>query len=273
MGHLAEVIAELRLTQPANPQPPAPDAWREDALIEWLLAAPPDFAGQRSLMIEALDARLQPLEARLPAGAVARALTAMDQVPRERFICPWIEELAYLPMPIDIGLDQIISHPELAALLASAADPRGGSVLDVGTGSGYQAAVLARMAAHVTSVEILEPHAVQAARRLAALGFANVDVHVGDAADMDIFEAESFDAIVIAAGARSIPQNLLALLKVGGRMVMPLGESQDEEELTIVARISASETKLTPLIKTRFVPLTGSAGRSLGLAETRLQKA
>ncbi|WP_068083544.1 protein-L-isoaspartate O-methyltransferase family protein [Novosphingobium rosa] len=237
-------------------------SWHEDAPADWLAWAPESFAGQRAAMMEALRERLERLTGTLGRAAVDRALSAMAQVEREKFICPWIEDIAYLPMPHDIGLGQTISHPEMVAVLAAAADPRGGDVLDVGTGSGYQAAVLSGMARHVTSVEILEPHARFSGERLRRLGFANIDVMAGDGAALGLFEEERFDAIVVAAGAREVPAALCSALRIGGRLVMPIGPMQGDEHLVLTERQSSREFRHSRLCPTRFVPLTGRFGRS-----------
>ncbi|MDE1915251.1 MAG: protein-L-isoaspartate O-methyltransferase [Sphingomonadales bacterium] len=259
MAHLDEALASLRS---AHQEPSAHDwPWIEQGQAEWLVHAPPSFAGQRQLMVRAIHERLMALSDRLGADAIDWALHAMAQVPREAFICPMIAELAYLPAALDIGLDQVISHPELVAVLAAAVAPRGGHVLDVGTGSGYQAAVLARMADTVTSIEILEGHASLARRRLAAIGATNVEVIHGDAGAPDVLPEDTYDAIVVAAGASAIPAAILRALKVGGRLVMPMGASASEEILVLTEKLSTGTLKQTHLRPARFVPLTGQGGR------------
>ena len=260
MGHLDEAIASLRAAHQG--QEAAFWPWIEQGQAEWLVHAPPSFAGQRDLMIEAIRERLTVLSDRLAPDAIERALQAMAQVPRECFICPMIAELAYLPAPLDIGLDQVISHPELVAVLAAAVAPRGGHVLDVGTGSGYQAAVLARMADTVTSIEILQGHASLARRRLAAIGATNVEVIHGDASAPDMLPADTYDAIVVAAGASTIPPAFLQALKVGGKLVMPIGASACDEVLVLAERLSLDTVRQILLRPARFVPLTGHGSRA-----------
>ena len=253
MGYLAATLADLR--PPAAAPDPDPALWSMAQAAQWLIAAPRGFAGQRRCMVAALHARLTPLGEKLGAAPVARALDAMATVPRERFVCPMIEELAYLPMAPDIGLDQVISHP----LLAAAADPQGGRVLDIGTGSGYQAAVLAEMAAHVTSVEILDGHAREARRRLDALGYRHVEVMRGDAGAAGRFAPESYDAIVVAAASASVPRAWLRALRIGGRLAMPLRTRAGAEWITLVERRGPADFRRMALWRSRFVPLTGSA--------------
>ena len=275
MNSLARAIAELRVAPPAAGPGDAAHAptgavpWHETLRGEWLIGAPADFAGQRAWMLAAIRERMAPLADKLGADAIARALGAMGAVPRERFVCPWVAPLAYLPMGLDIGLDQIISHPELVAVMAAAVasgggyrgGQGGGHWLDVGTGSGYQAAVLAGMAQRVTSIEILEGHARLARWRLETLGYRNVTVVTGDGGAGGCFAAESFDGIVVAAGARAIPPDLWAALKVGGRLVMPLGESSAEEQLVVSEKRPGGAFRQIVLQPARFVPLTGQAAR------------
>jgi protein-L-isoaspartate(D-aspartate) O-methyltransferase len=257
MGYLHETLAALRKGRSATDMPPA---WGEDSRDAWLIAMPGDFSVQRGAMVAALRTRLGALADRLDQGAIDRALHAMAIVPRERFVCPMVDDLAYLPAPIDIGQQQIMSHPELVAVLAAAADPRGGAVLDVGTGSGYQAAVLSRLAGTVTSVEIIAPLARLAAWRLAHGGFANVSVHAGDAA-LQGFAPDSFDAIVVAAGAAKVPSALLNALKPAGRLVMPIGATPDQEIPMLVRKHTSGAVTRTNLRPARFVPLTGAGAR------------
>jgi protein-L-isoaspartate(D-aspartate) O-methyltransferase len=261
MGYLAETIADLRLRdQPPGLGPAAPK-WDERAMAEWLVAMPPSFEAQRLAMVAAIRHRLWPMTDRLASADMDRALRAMAQVPREAFACAEIAELAYLPMAHDIGLGQTISHPEMVAIMTAAAAPHGGHVLDVGTGSGYQAAVLAKVARRVTSVEIIPALAQQAAARLCAMGFANVDVVTGDAGATGTFPAASFEAIVVAAGAKQVPAELLAALKVGGRLVMPLGPSPDDEHLVMIEKTAPDALRTTVLRPAKFVPLTGQGAR------------
>ena len=245
MGYLHQTLATLRRDLRDYAAPP----WTEDAADAWLVAMPDDFFVQRQAMIEALRIRLLPLRDRFAAGAIERALDAMATV------------LAYLPGPVDIGQNQIMSHPELVAVLAAAADPRGGCVLDVGTGSGYQAAVLSRMGSSVTSIEIIVPLARLAAWRLQRGGFVNVSVAAGDAA-MHNFGCETFDAIVVAAGAAAVPAELLRALRPGGRLIMPVGPTGDQEHLVLVHKRRDGTLSRSRVRPARFVPLTGAGART-----------
>lgn len=245
------------------------DLWHETTLIEWLVSAPQPWADQRRHMIAAIRARLLAMES-LSLQAIERTMAAMAEVPRECFMPAPIDDLAYLPMIHGIGLEQTISHPEIVALLAAAGDPRGGTVLDVGSGSGYQAAVMAGMARQVISMEIIRDHAQTARDRLARLGYSNIEVLVGDAGATGQFPPESFDTIVVAAGAAIIPEGLKAALKVGGRLVMPVGPAQDQERMILLERQAPDMFRSTALRPVRFVPLTGEGMRHTGLAEVTL---
>lgn len=256
MGYLSELIARLRSDAasgtPAEIVPP----WEEGTAAEWLLATSSTFAGQREAMIEALRKRVGWLTDFIGIEAIERALTAMACVPRERFIMPLVEELAYLPMGLDIGFGQTISHPEMVLTMAASVGLGRGHVLDVGTGCGYQAAVLAGMVNRVTSIEIVPELAEQAKRRLHGLGIENVDFLIGDAAAPGQFSAGQFDAIIVAAGADEVPPALIAALREGGRLIMPLGPSSKEETLILIEKLPG-EVRRVPLCSTKFVPLTG----------------
>jgi protein-L-isoaspartate(D-aspartate) O-methyltransferase len=258
MGYLAEAIAAARKARPEGISPL--DLWHETTPIEWLVSAPQAWDEQRQHMIAAIRARLLAME-KLSPQAIDRTMAAMAAVPRECFMPALIDDLAYLPMIHGIGLEQTISHPEIVALLAAAGDPQGGTVLDVGTGSGYQAAVMAGMARHVISMEIIRDHACTAKDRLAGLGYGNVEVLIGDAGATGQFPPETFDTIVVAAGAATIPEGLTAALKVGGRLVMPVGPSQEQEQMILLERHAPDVFRHTALRPVRFVPLTGEGMR------------
>jgi protein-L-isoaspartate(D-aspartate) O-methyltransferase len=181
-------------------------------------------------------------------------LAAMRKVERHRFVPEAFRSQAYEDHPLPIGHGQTISQPYIVAFMTEALGLEGGeTVLEVGTGSGYQAAVLAEIAAHVYSIEIVRPLAEEAAGRLAALGYENVDVRAGDGY-AGWPEAAPFDAIVVTAAAPRIPEPLERQLKDGGRLVLPLGD--DWQELVVVTRRGErfEEKRVLPV---RFVPMTG----------------
>lgn len=183
-----------------------------------------------------------------------RVLAAMRKVPRHRFVpAAWVAE-AYEDHPVPIGEGQTISQPYIVALMTELLSLRGGErVLEVGTGSGYQAAVLAELAGEVYSIEILEPLARRAAATLLELGYARVHVRTGDGYQ-GWPEAAPFDAIVVTAAPDHIPQPLLDQLTVGGRLVIPVGSFSQE---LLVCTKTAAGVERRSVIPVRFVPMTG----------------
>jgi protein-L-isoaspartate(D-aspartate) O-methyltransferase len=181
-------------------------------------------------------------------------LEALRRVPRHRFVPEASADEAYADRPLAIGHDQTISQPYIVAFMTEALGLHGGeTILEVGTGSGYQAAVLACIVAKVRSIEIVEPLARQAADRLRHLGFENVEVRAGDGYE-GWPEAAPFDGILVTAAAPRIPEALKAQLKDGGRLVIPVGD--ELQEIVVVTRHGDrfDERRVLPV---RFVPMTG----------------
>jgi protein-L-isoaspartate(D-aspartate) O-methyltransferase len=182
-----------------------------------------------------------------------RVLAAMRAVPREAFVPEHLLAQAYDDGPLPIGHDQTISQPYIVALMTQEARvTRRANVLDVGTGSGYQAAVLARLARHVWSVERLEPLSRAADERLRSLGIDNVTLVIGDGA-LGCPAGAPYDAIVVAAASPRIPRPLVDQLAVHGRLVIPLGD-RALQDLTILER-TPSGYRTTRAGPCRFVPL------------------
>jgi protein-L-isoaspartate(D-aspartate) O-methyltransferase len=185
-------------------------------------------------------------------------LAAFRDVPREAFIDDAAADLAYADTPLPIGLGQTISQPYIVALTVAALRLHGGErVLEIGTGSGYAAAVLARIAGEVFTVERLAPLADTARERFARLGFSNVHVRCGDGT-LGWPEHAPYDAIAVSASAPDVPEALLAQLAIGGSIVIPVGD--DWQVLVRVTRRSATETEREELAGVRFVPLIGDQG-------------
>jgi protein-L-isoaspartate(D-aspartate) O-methyltransferase len=204
---------------------------------------------------------VQTARARLLAGLRReirdeRVLAAIGRVPREEFVPPDYRNRAYDDMALPINQGQTISQPFIVALMSAALAIRDGAhVLEVGTGSGYQAAVLAEMGAQVDSVERHPALADEAARRLARLGYRQVSVHVARADVLGWPDAAPYDAILVAAAAPAVPADLLAQLRDGGRMVVPVGTRDDQDLLAVTRRSDRIErVSLGPC---RFVPLIG----------------
>lgn len=186
-------------------------------------------------------------------------LRAMGTVPRERFVPELERPYAYDDHPLPIGEGQTISQPYVVALMIEALDPEATDrVLEVGTGTGYSAAVLAEIVAEVCSVERLPGLAAAARSRLDALGYGRVHVHVGDGT-LGWPEHAPFDAIVVTAGGPEVPPPLLDQLRIGARLVMPVGQSPRLQQLVRVIRRGESEYDRVTLGEVAFVPLIGAA--------------
>lgn len=186
-----------------------------------------------------------------------RVMQAMAAVPRHEFVPEEERAAAYLDVPLPIGHGQTISQPYIVALMTDLLELKPAAmVLEVGAGSGYQAAVLAQLARTVHTFEIV-PELAQACReRLARLGIANVAVHAGDGAAGLPAEAP-FDAIIVTAAARRVPPALVDQLRPGGRLAIPLGEPGGAQELVLLERDARGEIAVHPVLPVRFVPLTG----------------
>lgn len=185
-------------------------------------------------------------------------LEAMERIPRHIFV-PGLRQRAYedAALPIDCG--QTISQPWMVAAMTAALELRGDErVLEVGTGSGYQCAVLSMLAAEVYSIERIEQLSLQARARLNRLGLGPIHLRVGDGS-LGWPEAAPFDAIIVTAAAPRIPPPLLEQLAVGGRLVIPVGEG-DLDRLVRVTRVRADFLRHENLVECRFVPLLGRYG-------------
>jgi protein-L-isoaspartate(D-aspartate) O-methyltransferase len=185
-----------------------------------------------------------------------RVLKAMGRVPRHEFVPASLAAQAYANRPLPIGEGQTISQPFIVALMTELANPGPSSrVLEVGTGSGYQAAVLAELAAEVYTIEIVEPLARRAAETLGRLGYKNVRTRVGDGYKGWPDHAP-FDAIVVTAAPDHVPRALVEQLKPGGRLVIPVGPQSAVQELLVIEKLPDGKTVETRKLPVRFVPLT-----------------
>ncbi len=189
-----------------------------------------------------------------------RIIQVMSVVPRHLFVPRSQRPFAYVDEALPIGEDQTISQPSLVALMTHLLRPTQNDVmLEVGTGSGYQAAILSRLVRHVYTIEIVEPLARQAAQRLPDLGYANVTVRHGDGY-AGWPEHAPFDGIIVTAGAPRVPQPLLDQLKPGGRMVIPVGPADSIQQLKLIRKDSRGRVREEAIIPVRFVPLTRGRG-------------
>ena len=214
-----------------------------------------DFATLRDAMVDRQVAR-RGVRSHL-------VLDALRTVPREAFLPEPLQEFAYEDSPLPIAEGQTISQPYIVALMTEALELKGGEdVLEIGTGSGYAAAVLSRIARNVYTVERIGQLAEKAAAVLAKLGYTNVHVLHADGT-RGWPDHAPYDAIVVAAGGPEVPESLKAQLKIGGRLVIPVGIDRRVQELLRVTRVSQHEYKTEDIADVRFVPLVGEEGWAL----------
>lgn len=212
----------------------------------------PDFATRRAAMVR------DQIEDR--GVHDPRVLQAMREVPRERFVKPGWQAQACDDNPLPIEAGQTISQPYIVAFMSEALELQGSErVLEIGTGTGYAAAVLGRLAREVHSVERIALLAEHAGQTLAALGANNVHVHCADGT-LGWPAAAPYDAIVVTAAGPEVPAALKAQLAVGGRLVMPVGERDGHQELLRLTRTGEHAEHREVLMGVRFVPLTGAQG-------------
>jgi len=186
-----------------------------------------------------------------------RVLEAMARVPRHRFVPEDLKFVAYEDRPLPIGHDQTISQPYIVGLMTQLVDPQPDEkALDVGTGSGYQAAVLAELCEEVYSIEIVKPLADEASARLTELGYKNVTVRHGDGYQ-GWKEHAPFEAIVVAAAPDHVPQPLVDQLAPGGRLIIPVGDWY--QELVLIEKAEDGTTSRRTIAPVAFVPMTGEA--------------
>ncbi len=223
-----------------------------------------DFAQQRRWMIE------HQIKARGVSSPLV--LKALDLVHREAFLPAELREFAYEDAPLPIAAGQTISQPYIVAMMVEALNLKGGeTVLEIGTGSGYAAAVLSHIDAQVFSVERVDELAQQAKKTLAAEGINNVEILVGDGT-LGWPEHAPYDAIVVAAGGPKVPESLKSQLKIGGCLVIPVGFDQYSQELIRIVRISEHQYQTEELADVRFVPLLGEEGWQPGKPEAGVRK-
>ena len=204
--------------------------------------------------------RLEMLEKQLRRRGITdeKVLSAMDAVPRHKFVAEELRERAYEDAPLPIGDGQTISQPYIVAAMTAALRIKSSDrILEIGTGCGYQAAILSRLGKEVFSVERRPKLAAEASKRLTELGYANVHVHCGDGT-LGLPEFAPFDTILVAAAAPAVPKPLLAQLAEGGRMILPVGD-EENQLLQLVEKLG--NTVLTNTLEgCRFVPLVGYHG-------------
>ena len=209
--------------------------------------------------VKFLDLRTQYLAIKDEVDAAV--LEVLGRVPRHEFVPAAQRARAYANRPLPIGHGQTISQPFIVALMTQLLDLKGDeTVLEIGTGSGYQAAALAELAPRVYSIEIIAPLAREAAARLKRLGYRNVEVKTGDGY-FGWAEQGPFDAIIVTAAAGHVPPPLVAQLKPGGRMVIPVGAPFHTQELVLLSKGRDGRVAMREILPVAFVPLTGGPPR------------
>jgi protein-L-isoaspartate(D-aspartate) O-methyltransferase len=245
--HAGATLAFAALALPAQPAPASDDA---------------RLASARDRMVDEVAAMM-----RETARSTGRAnlspsvVEALRSVPRHRFVPPALVDAAYDNRPLPIGAGQTISQPYIVALSTELIEPQPGHVvLEVGTGSGYQAAVLAAIVRRVYSIEIVESLGREAQARLQTLGHGNVEVRIGDGY-RGWPEHAPFDGIIVTAAAPHVPEPLVQQLKPGGRMVIPVGSGPFGQDLLLIEKSTDGSVKRRVVLPVRFVPLTGEGAR------------
>lgn len=217
-----------------------------------------DPAVERAAMVRMVEIEVRMTAAETGVDAITpEILEAMSEVPRHEFVPAELRAYAYLPMPLPVHPEQNIAAPYLVALMTQlAAITPGSRVFETGTGEGYHAAVLSRLAGEVFSVEVVPELAQAATERLRGLGYDNVRVREGDGY-YGWPEAAPFDAILVKEAVDHVPPPLLAQLRPGGRLVLPLGPLGGPQELTVVEKMPDGRRREHPVLPVRFTPLQG----------------
>ena len=230
-----------------------------------LLACPPTdgraqedgFVAERSALIQEIRSWAGRDSIRESEHFESRTLRALATVPRPEFVPEGLRSEAWENHPLPIGHGQTISQPYIVALMTDLVRPEADHVvLEVGTGSGYQAAVLSELVGQVYSLEIIEPLAQQARKRLRRLGYDNIETRLGDGY-FGWEEHAPFDAIVVTAAASHVPPPLIRQLRPGGRMVIPVGGRFSVQYLLLIEKDLEGKTHTRQITAVRFVPLTG----------------
>jgi protein-L-isoaspartate(D-aspartate) O-methyltransferase len=225
--------------------------------------APPSGTPPRVTRARWDDERKQMVGEQIAARGIRneRVLAAMGRVPRHEFVPENVRDLAYWDQPLQIGEGQTISQPYIVALMTELADPQPGDrVLEIGTGSGYQAAVLAELASDVYSIELIPSLAEQAKGRLERLGYTrNVHKKQGDGY-LGWPEHAPFDSILVTCGADQVPEPLFEQLKPGGKMIIPVGRDASSQVLRVIEKSPDGAQTSRDVVPVRFVPLRRAKG-------------
>lgn len=217
-----------------------------------------DWAVQRARLLDEIGANVRDTSVYLDRQELdERVISAMESVPRHRFVPDNQRRFSYENRPLPIGYGQTISQPYIVAIMTDLLELQPGDrVLEIGTGSGYQAAVLAELVREVYSIEIVEPLGERSTALLADLGYGNLRTRIGDGY-YGWEDAAPFDAIIVTAAASHVPPPLVKQLKPGGRMLIPVGSQFMAQQLVIVEKQQDGSLHTRQLLPVRFVPLTG----------------
>ena len=234
--------------------------WVFVALLPMLTSAAlgDEYAQARQRLVEDIEQDVRDTSLYLDKQALdPRVMAAIATVPRHEFVPVAQRPHAYANRPLPIGYGQTISQPYIVALMSDLIKPRADDrVLEIGTGSGYQAAVLAKLTGEVYSIEIIEALGKQAAAQLSSLDYDNITLRIGDGY-YGWEEHAPFDAIVVTAAASHVPPPLVAQLKPGGRMVIPVGSRFLTQQLVLIEKQANGQLITRQILPVKFVPLTG----------------
>lgn len=216
------------------------------------------YASQREDMIRTIEIEVEATRRYTGVSALdASIIKALREVPRHEFVPPEMELYAYDDCPISIGNGQTISQPYIVAIMTQLLSPQDDHIiLDIGTGSGYQAAILSRIVKTVYGVEIIDDLAVEARQRFARLGYDNIEIMIGDG-NYGWPENGPYDGIVVAATSPIIPPDLVEQLVPGGIMIIPIGLPYMSQELVLVKKYLDGEIETSDILPVAFVPLVG----------------
>ncbi len=222
------------------------------------LFANDDYTKLRHILVEAIESDVKATSLYLDKKALdPQVLSAMRKVPRHEFVPLPYRRSSYINRPLPIGYGQTISQPYMVAVMTDLLKLKPNhQVLEIGTGSGYQAAMLAELVKQVFTIEIIKPLAVKAKSRLARLGYDNIETRIGDGY-YGWKEHAPFDAIVVTAAGSHVPPALIKQLKPGGRMVIPVGSHFMVQQLLLIEKTDDNKVKTSQIMPVAFVPLTG----------------
>lgn len=222
------------------------------------LYAGDDYADDRQHLVELIEADARETSAYINKEALdPRVMQALATVPRHEFVPVLLRDIAYRNRPLPIGHGQTISQPYIVAIMTDLLNVKSDDkVLEIGTGSGYQAAILAELVDEVYTIEIIKPLANEAKQRLQTLGYKNISVKLGDGY-YGWQEHAPFDAIIVTAAASHVPPSLIKQLKIGGRMVIPVGSRFMPQELLLINKDKQGKVTTKQIIPVSFVPFTG----------------